>query len=234
MSKTYFVSDLHLFSSRSQEHRYLEQIREKAAEAGQFVLGGDIFDFRWTTMATIEATVARARHWLHELATSCPYCHFHFVMGNHDYHGLFVQAISNLESKLDNLSWYPHYVRIGNNLFLHGDVIDRRAGIHKMLQRREDHLYREKRGRLANQIYDWAIQRNLHKPIVHYSRTKKTVARRIFQYLEAIGHGPHTGVKNVYFGHTHLAISDYEYKGLLFHNGGAPIEGLHFRIIEVR
>lgn len=185
-------------------------------------------------MNSIEDTVARATHWLHELATTCPSCHFHFVMGNHDYHGLFVQALERQESRIKNLSWYPHYVRLGNNIFLHGDVVDRRSGVRKMLQRRENHLYRKKRGRFANQLYDWAIQNSLHKPIVHYSRTKKTVARRIFNYLEEIGQGPETGVQNVYFGHTHLAISDYEYEGIYFHNGGAPIEGLHFRIIEVR
>ncbi|MGD9126017.1 MAG: metallophosphoesterase [Planctomycetia bacterium] len=234
MSKIYFVSDLHLYSSRSQEHRYLEQIREKANQAEQFVLGGDIFDFRWTTMTSVEATVARARHWLYELVTSCPRCHFHFVMGNHDYHGLFVQAIEHLEDKLDNLSWYPHYVRIEDNIFLHGDVVDRRAGARKMVKRRENHLYRKKRGRMASQLYDWAIQGNLHKPIVRYARTKKTIARRILNYLDEIGEGSTTGVQNIYFGHTHLAISDYEYKGIRFHNCGAPIEGLHFRIIEVQ
>ena len=233
MAKTYFVSDLHLFSSRSQEHRYLEQIREKAIGAEHFVLGGDIFDFRWTTMTTIEATVARASHWLHELAVTCPECNFYFVMGNHDYHGLFIKALDHLEIKIENLSWYPHYVRLGDNVFLHGDIVDRRSGIQKMVERRENHLYRKKRGKVANQLYDWAIQGKLHKPIVQYSRTKRTAARRILKYLEEVGQGPETGVKNVYFGHTHLAISDYEYEGVLFHNGGAPIKGLLFQIIEV-
>ena len=57
---TYFVSDLHMYSSRSQEERYLKEIERKAAHADQFVLGGDIFDFRWSTMDSHEETVAGA------------------------------------------------------------------------------------------------------------------------------------------------------------------------------
>ncbi|NLE39457.1 MAG: hypothetical protein GX621_15655, partial [Pirellulaceae bacterium] len=72
------------------------------------------------------------------------------------------------------------------------------------------------------------------KPLVEFARRKQTVARRILAYLDDIGEGPSTGVTNVYFGHTHLAISDFAYRGVLFHNGGAPINGLRFRVLEAK
>lgn len=230
--KTYFVSDLHLFSSRSQEHRYLEEILVKAAAAERFVLGGDIFDFRWSTMASHEETVVRAIHWLRELTTGCPDCRFHFVLGNHDYHELFIERLDHLYHRLANLSWYPFYLRLGSAVFLHGDVVDRRMNAQKLLDRRARWLQRRQRGRAANRLYDWAVSGQLHRPVVHLARRKRTVARRILHYLDEIHEGPSTGVRNVYFGHTHLALADYEYGGLTFHNGGAPIKGLHFRIIE--
>jgi hypothetical protein len=52
--------------------------------------------------------------------------------------------------------------------------------------------------------------------------------------LESIGEGPDTGVRDVYFGHTHKNLANYRYRGLTFHNGGAPIKGVKFRIVEAR
>ncbi|MBN1591514.1 MAG: metallophosphoesterase [Pirellulales bacterium] len=230
--KTYFVSDLHIFSSRSQEHRYLEQIGQRAAHAGAFVLGGDIFDFRWSMAANPDETVARAIHWLHELAAEYPECQFHFVLGNHDYHEPFLDRLDHLRSRLGNFSWYPFYARLGGTVFLHGDVADRRTTAQKLSDRRSRWLNKKQRGPMANRLYDLAIENKLHKPMIHLARRRRTVARRILVYLEDIGEGLSTGVKNVYFGHTHLAFSDFEYRGVRFHNGGAPINGLRFRILE--
>ena len=230
--RTYFVSDLHVFSSRSQEHRYLDEISHKAARAENFVLGGDIFDFRWSTMASHEETVARAIHWLRKLVLDCPACHFHFILGNHDYHQEFIDRLDHLETKVANLSWYPFYHRLGSSVFLHGDVADRRMTAQKLADARSGWLHKKQKGPFANRLYDLAITGHFHKPLVHLGRRKRTVTRRILAYLDEIGEGRSTGVKNVYFGHTHLAFSDYEYRGILFHNGGAPIKGLHFRVLE--
>ncbi|HLA84841.1 MAG TPA: metallophosphoesterase [Thermoguttaceae bacterium] len=230
--KTYFVSDLHVFSSRSQEHRYLEQIGHAAAHARAFVLGGDIFDFRWSIVASPEETVARAIRWLHELATDCPACRFHFVVGNHDYHEPFLARLDHLEARLANFMWYPFYVRLGNSVFLHGDVADRRMTAQKLTDRRSRWLDKKPKGPVANRLYDLMIENKIHKPLVHLGRRKRTVTRRILAYLDEIGEGPSTGLKNVYFGHTHLAFSDFEHDGVRFHNGGAPIHGLRFRILE--
>jgi UDP-2,3-diacylglucosamine hydrolase len=74
----------------------------------------------------------------------------------------------------------------------------------------------------------------LHKPLPHLVFAKRIVVRRILKYLESIGEGPGNGVRNVYFGHTHRRLSNYRYRGLVFHNGGAPIKGMKFRIVEAK
>ena len=124
MRKCYFVSDLHLFANRSNAHRYLEEIARTASRAEAFVLGGDIFDFRWARIPTHRA-VDRAIGWLLELTSACPQCHFHLVLGNHDYHQSLIDRLVELEKQVRNLSWHRYYVRLGSSVFLHGDVADK-------------------------------------------------------------------------------------------------------------
>ena len=89
-----FVSDLHLFTRRSKAPRYLEAMRSAAARSKTFVLGGDIFDFRWSTLGTTSATVEAAVQWLEQFAADHPDCHFHYLLGNHNYHRRFLQRLS--------------------------------------------------------------------------------------------------------------------------------------------
>ena len=231
-TSTYFVSDLHMFCNRSQEERYLAQIEGKASRAGAFVLGGDIFDFRWSRMSTHEETAVRAARWLGKLVADCPNCRFYYVMGNHDYHQALMDRFDNLAAKHENFSWEPFYLRLGCSVFLHGDAADRLATGEELARARSLWLHKRKRGRVANQLYDLAVKRRLHMPVVHLARTKKRTAKRILAYLRDVGQSPSDGVKNVYFGHTHLAINNFSFGGVKFHNGGAPIEGLRFNIVE--
>lgn len=228
----YFVSDLHMFSSRSQEGRYLAELERKAANAGHFVLGGDIFDFRWSSMSSHEETAARAVHWLNKLVGDCPTCNFHYVLGNHDYHAALLERLDRLAEKQKNFSWEPFYLRLGCSIFLHGDAADRMATGDELAAARIRWMYKKKRGRVANRLYDMAVEKRLHMPFIHLARTKKLTAKRILAYLRDVGETPAGGVKNVYFGHTHLALSNFRFGGVMFHNSGAPMEGLRFAIIE--
>ncbi len=231
---TYFVSDLHMYTSRSQEQRYLGEIERKAARADNFVLGGDIFDFRWSTMDTHEETVVRATDWLRKLAVNCPNCQFYYVLGNHDYNRDLMDSCDYLASKYENFSWQPFYLRLGSSVFLHGDAADRIATGEELAEARMRWLRKAKRGQMASRLYDLAVANRLHMPLVRLARTKKTTARRILSYLRSIGEDPSTGVKNVYFGHTHFAFTNFRFGGVTFHNGGAPMEGLHFEIIRAK
>jgi len=230
--KTYFTSDLHLFARHSDGRRYLGAIASKASGAAAFVLGGDIFDFRWAARATLGEAVDEAVDWLAELAIQCPECHFYFLLGNHDSHQAFTIRLAELVQNTDNMSWHRFYVRMGSNVFLHGDVAERKMTAEVLSYARSRWTNRKKRGRLPAQVYDLAVRTKLHKPVPYLVYPKKLVARRILVYLKHIGQGPQNGVKNIYFGHTHRALQNYQYGGLTFHNGGAPIRGLRFRILE--
>lgn len=233
MSKCFFVSDLHLFANRSNAHGYLERIGEAASRADYFVLGGDIFDFRWASIPPLRAAEAAAR-WLTQLTSDCRNCHFHLVLGNHDYHQVLIDRLVRLEKQISNLSWYPFYVRLGTSVFLHGDVAERRMDARRLSKARSEWLDRRRRGPFMSKMYDVVVLTRLHKPVPHLVFSKRIVVRRIFRYLESIGQGPADGIRDVYFGHTHKNLADFQYHGLTFHNGGAGIKGIKFRIIEAR
>jgi UDP-2,3-diacylglucosamine pyrophosphatase LpxH len=232
MTRCYFVSDLHLFASRSRAAQYHDAIVEAASAAEAFVLGGDIFDFRWATRHAAGQAVDDAAAWLGALAADCPGCHFHFLLGNHDYHRPFIDRLIRLEREIENLSWHRYYFRRGRSVFLHGDVADRRSDAAMLAAARSRWLHRRTRGPVLDRLYDAVVSAGLHRPIPYVVYRRRTVARRIYAYLENIGQGPEDGVRNVYFGHTHRAMSNYHYHGLLFHNGGAPIKGTRFAILE--
>ncbi|MCE5267389.1 MAG: metallophosphoesterase [Planctomycetaceae bacterium] len=233
MGKCYFVSDLHLLANRSAAHQYLEQLSRTAQHAEVFVLGGDIFDFPWSGMP-IQRAVARAVNWLLQLTASCPQCQFHLVLGNHDYHQVFIDRLVRLERQVPNLSWHRYYVRLGNSVFLHGDVANRRMDARGLAEARDRWLDKRRRGPFLSRLYDVVVLTRLHKPVAHLVFTKRTVVRRVLNYLESVGQGHGDGVRDVYFGHTHRRLSNYRYRGLQFHNGGAPIKGMKFRIVEAR
>jgi UDP-2,3-diacylglucosamine pyrophosphatase LpxH len=235
MAKCYFVSDLHLFANRSKAENYLGDMLKAASHANYFVLGGDIFDFCWARTKSHSHTVKKAVAWLRALVEPRPGCEFHYVLGNHDYHQEFVTELAKLDRSLPNFSWHRFYVRLGNNVFLHGDVADREnPNARSLAAAREEWLDAPRRGPFLSRLYDVVVLTRLHKPVTHLAFSKRTVARRILKYLEEIGQGPTAGVKNVYFGHTHKQVRSYRQGGIAFHNGGVAIKGMKFRIVEAR
>ncbi len=230
--RAYFVSDLHLFASRSMAHLWLEAIQRAARDARLFVLGGDIFDFRWAHHGSLGYAVEAAAVWLAELARACPDCRFEFLLGNHDYHQGFLDRLDGVQAEVTNFAWHRFYYRRNGAIFLHGDVADRFSTAESLAHRRARWLHHKQRGPLWRRLYDWAVAGQLHRPLPAVVYPRRTVARRILHYLRDIGQGPEAGVRHVYFGHTHRELSHYRYGGLEFHNGGAPIKGTRFRIVE--
>ncbi len=121
----YFVSDLHLFTRRSHAERHTESIRRAASRARMFVLGGDIFDFRWTKLPSVAHTMDEAVRWIDDLVAPHPRCDFHFVLGNHDYHERFMERLEKYSRMRANFAWHRYFLRDDHNVFLHGDVADR-------------------------------------------------------------------------------------------------------------
>jgi UDP-2,3-diacylglucosamine pyrophosphatase LpxH len=232
--KTYFFSDLHLFSRRSNGPEHLAAIHAAAARARMLILGGDIFDFRWSTYPTIEQSVHAAMRWLDELVASHPHCDFHFIQGNHDCNRRFTVALETYSTTRPNLSLHPYVLRQGKNVFLHGDAADHPSMCQARLSKHREHWSRdESRSQVRHALYDLAVSARLHRVVGKVAHPRRRVVHRILGYLNRIGHGPADGVEHVYFGHTHDAIENYHYRGLTFHNPGAPMAGLRFRIVEV-
>jgi len=232
MSAACFVSDLHLFANRSQGGNHLEAIRNAAANSEHCVLGGDIFDFKWSTLPSSQATVQAALSWLHDLAIRVPNCRVHFLLGNHDYHPHLIERLPELAADVPNFEWEKFYLRLGDCVFLHGDVADRKMTAARLEQRR--HKFRHTtRHPVQHRAYDLVVGAHVHDVVARAIYPKRVVARRIMSYLKHLGHGPETGIRHVYFGHTHREVDGYEHEGIRFHNGGAPIGRTSFRIVEL-
>ncbi|MEX0585543.1 MAG: metallophosphoesterase [Pirellulales bacterium] len=232
MSKACFVSDLHLFANRSRGARHLDAIRQAAERSDLCVLGGDIFDFKWSTLPSGDHTVDAALHWLHDLAASVPRCRMHFLLGNHDFHPGLISRLPGLAQILPNFEWERFYLRQGNTMFLHGDVADRKMTAAHLEERRMRFRH-EPRSPAHHRAYDLIVNAHVHAVLPRAVYPQRIVARRILSYLQDIGHGPETGIEHVYFGHTHRAVSGYRHRGLVFHNGGAPIGCAPYRILEL-
>ncbi len=230
MSKIAFASDLHLFAKRSTAQRHFDTLVQAARDSEEFVLGGDIFDFRWSRYGSAEATAEAAIDWLDEFISATNDCQIHFVFGNHDDHPLLHQRMPELQLRHGRFAWNRFYYRRGNTLFLHGDVADRTMTA-AALEEQRNRFEHGHRSPLHHTVYDLAIKAQLHRIAPPAVYPKKKVAKRILSYLEHVGEGPETGLQHVCFGHTHRPVDHYRINGVTFHNCGAPIGAGKFRVV---
>lgn len=227
-----FVSDLHLLSRRSSAPRHLDSLHAVARKSQHFVLGGDIFDFKWSTLHSLDASIAAAESWLFELAQATPECRFHFLLGNHDSHPALIQRLPALACRLPNFAWEHFFLRMGDTIFLHGDVADRHSTTQCLLEARRNGFCHESRSKMHHGAYDLVVRSHLHRIIPTAVYPRKTVARRILHYLRDIAQGPEQGIRRVCFGHTHRIVLGFEHGGVTFFNGGAPIGKARFHVLE--
>ncbi|OUT54858.1 Calcineurin-like phosphoesterase superfamily domain protein [Stieleria bergensis] len=226
-----FVSDLHLFSSRSTGPQWMEAINQSVRDSQTFVLGGDIFDFKWSTLQCDKRSTEMAERWIVDLMQHNPECNMHFVLGNHDSHPIFVDRLESIAQRHTNFHWHRYFVRMDQCLFLHGDVADGKLA-HDQLDRRRQKIEAKKpRRKHWHVAYDLAIKAKLHHLAMMSIRELK-VLKCIRQYADQIQHSTAEGVTDVFFGHTHIDLDGVEYRGMKFHNGGAAIQGLPFRILQ--
>lgn len=229
----HFVSDLHLQSRRSYGNELTDSIRQAASDSHTFVLGGDLFDFKWSTRRSLEAAVREAESWLEELIVSYPQCEFQYVVGNHDHNRRFLERLELLESRHSNFDWHPFVIRAGENVFLHGDVANGYPDQEALAESREKWFDEESKAEIWHRLYSMVVAMRLHVTVSAIAHRKLLIARRIMQWLEATGHGPASGIRRVYFGHTHSPVDGYEYQGLRFFNPGGAIHGLRCQILQV-
>lgn len=226
------VSDLHLFCRRSLAFHHMSAVYSALDEAAILVLNGDIFDFRWSTFSTVDETAREAIRWLESLVSRYPDRHFHYVLGNHDNVRVFTRALEEFADDTHNLDWHPYHLRLGNAVFFHGDVANRRMDAEALRRYRMGWRHDERRGALFNRLYDMAFALNAHRAISRLAFPPEVVVERLTHYLENIGAGPGSGTDEVYFGHTHVPMHGYEYRGMRFHNSGAPMPGMRFNVLR--
>lgn len=78
------ISDLHIFATRSSPAGPLHRLYRDLSKCNYCVLNGDIFDFGWSKLSSIEQSIHAAERYLTSLCKKYPKCRFIFVVGNHD------------------------------------------------------------------------------------------------------------------------------------------------------
>ncbi len=118
-----FVSDLHLFSPRSSADTDPVWLCKRYPDKQLLVLGGDIFDFRWSRLGSIADSLAAAERWLAQLCDAWP-SRIVYLPGNHDCLDDFLLTLNRIGQQSDQFEWHFHEAVFGDTLCLHGDVID--------------------------------------------------------------------------------------------------------------
>lgn len=203
------------------------------AAAKTFVFGGDIFDFRWSVHGSVERTLAVGLEWFENLLATNPECHVHYLLGNHDCLPELSERLVAMSRQDSRLHVHEFFLRMGDTIFLHGEPADFYTDQQQLENRRQKFKRHEKKSRFSNVMYDLAVQLRLHKLINYIVHPDTKVAARLIHYLNSVEAGPETGIKRVYFGHTHRAVDGFEYDGIRFYNGGAPMKGLEFKILTI-
>lgn len=229
------VSDLHLFCRRTEAQRHIRSLHNALDDADIFVFNGDIFDFKWTTLNSIEDTVDAAIHWLARFVSRAPSCRFYYLLGNHDSNPRFIEALDDFAEPRENFTWHSDHVKLANTLFLHGEASMRKMNTSDLVSYRNQWMKKDKKkGRVLNHLYDRAFKAGVHKQLPKVAFPNQRVVERLNHYLKNIGHGRDSGTQAVYFGHTHVAVSDYRYNGIRYWNCGAPLPGMEFNILQTQ
>lgn len=227
------VSDLHIFCRRSCWERYEELLHAAIARADLCVLNGDIFDFKWVHRGTQAGAVAEAGDFLRALAGRHPHCRFHLVLGNHDHFEAFIALLDQLAADLPHFAWDPHHLRLGDTLFLHGDVVTAGRTRAHFDRFRARWLRKPSPGRAVNTVYDAVFALGGQHAAARLAYPHARTLRRLHAYLDAAELGAAAGVRRVCFGHTHRVLHGRRHGGIVYHNSGAALRGVPFQILEM-
>lgn len=218
------VSDLHIFAERSRIEEYDSIIISHAATSDFMVLDGDIFDFEWTMLASVESTVKHAVAWLESLVENHPACQFYYILGNHDSHPLFVRELQNIRKP--NFQWSENYFIIGDNLFIHGDV----RNLDPQLRRKDIKHPVQPRGRFLSRTYEVVLKSGVHN-LAYFTHNRHVSVRVLYSKLKKSGLLDRHNIKHVYFGHTHFPFNDMRFRNITFHNTGTIVKGFKTNFI---
>jgi len=208
----------------------MESIRQAASDAEFFVFNGDIFDFKWSILASAEETAKTAIEWFDKLCTDFPECRFYYILGNHDCHIKLLEHLEALAEKQPNFYWHDAYLKIETLLIFHGDLVFNKNN--GTLFKRNTFMQKNQKATAFGKIYHFIIKLGAHTLIKHIY-TKEKYASHVTQAIKNAPRKHLDGIKDIYLGHTHVAFSGFEYKGITFHNTGSAVHDLHCNMLKV-
>lgn len=223
------ISDLHYLSRRSVFEQHRQHCLSTFSDMDVVVLNGDIFDFRWSTYRSLSESIAVAIRFLEQWFTAAPQARFYYVLGNHDSHPLFVQALQELSRSLATFEIAEHELQIGPNLFIHGDILHAKT-IERLLEYRTK-FHDETSWRPLDGVYQLAHHSRI---AALFGRVQSATTRAMaLEMLIERGEIPIRGtVSNVYYGHTHALSTEIDINGRRYHNTGAMILGIPWKILH--
>lgn len=224
------VSDLHVFSHHSRTRDFLEELEALARGTEVLVLNGDIFDFKWSQHAGVLPSVTAARHQLEHLVRVLPRCQVHVVLGNHDAVRPYQAVLEELAQDHPHFFWHEFACKVGSGIFLHGDAVHAGASNAAVRHFRE-RVSRPRFDRPWHRLAHGTLHRSRLPRLAFNMVPKRLLAARLVRYLSNEGWLPDSGVKDIYFGHTHSDFENFRYRGLRFHNSGSATLGARLRPI---
>jgi UDP-2,3-diacylglucosamine hydrolase len=218
------LSDLHLFRQFSQGDQRLEHLLRLMRPPDFLVLNGDIFDFNWSVLPSVEATVEAGIRRLSELIHQLPGCRIHYILGNHDCGQSWADRLESESASLGaSFHWHPAMLRLDDCLFWHGDLPlfrPDRDPFQRFLPKES-----RRRGRISRAIHALSMRINLHRlayrlfPPAHCAQAMLFALQR--HHPEVLPH-----IHRIFFGHTHNPFHRFSRQGITFANSGAALSGV--------
>ncbi len=228
-----FISDLHLFSSRCVVEEHRGAIDGAVEWADTCIWGGDLFDFRWSRLESPQRSIDESTRWLGSWCTRFPDKSFVFLRGNHDAHPPFVQRLNEWSAEQPNFVVDADAMRIGDTLFVHGDVIEKQGSVESFRRYRNTWSRKRPAGHLQNRAYDAAISFRLHWAAAKIVHPVDRTCRRLLRWMRRQNEQDTRGIRRIVFGHTHQRIDGRSLDGIRFYNGGAAIRHVPFEPIRL-
>lgn len=224
-----FLSDLHLFCPRHEARATAKrQVQEFNAADKCVVLGGDIFDFRWSDLGGLQQSLEAAKVWMEEFLESTHSSQIVYLLGNHDCHPGHVENLRRLEEQTDRFELHEHHLQMEDCLFLHGDILDASLHIENLDSYRSAFHEAEPRAQWQQRAYNVAVGFRMHKVLVGVRNSPQLTCKRLKKAIDDSELAEPGSVKRVYFGHTHHYCSGTEIDGMQFFNPGAQLRHLTF------
>lgn len=247
-----FISDLHLLSSRHDYARHAASVRRAIESCDVCIWGGDLFDFHWSCEGDGVISRQIAIEWLQRWRLEFTEKTFVYLTGNHDAQPSFqyeLRSWAGPSPEGDVWAMPPgstfaclDAVRIGDCLFLHGDVIEslpKRIGRNVSLTHYRRKWEHERVGNhepplVRNRLYNAAVSARLHLATAGVAHRRRSVCLRLLRWVRHQPQWVGDGITRIVFGHTHRRIDGVSMAGVEFHNGGAAVRHVAFEPVIVR